>query len=70
MKKLGGVMIGIGLAALFSLAPACAHVDQERADYHDAKARRAAEHGRFVKAAREERKANEAQHDADTDPLP
>lgn len=48
----------------------CAHVDRARADYHENRAERAAEHGHFVKAAKEERKAARADHDARTDPLP
>ncbi|MGZ5852313.1 MAG: hypothetical protein ACXWJH_07065 [Hyphomicrobium sp.] len=45
-------------AALLAFTPGCAHFDRERAEYHRKKARRDAEHGHFVKAAKEERKAN------------
>jgi hypothetical protein len=62
--------LGIGVSALFALAPACAHVDRERADYHEAKAHRAAEHGNYYKAAREQRKADRAEHESEYDPLP
>lgn len=48
----------------------CSHVDRARADYHEDRAQRAAEHGHFIKAAKEERKANRAERDAETDPLP
>lgn len=48
----------------------CAHVDRERAEYHEDKARRAANHGDYHKAAREERKADHLEHRAETDPLP
>lgn len=48
----------------------CAHVDEARADYHQRRADRALEHGHFHKAYREQRKANRAERDAETDPLP
>jgi hypothetical protein len=48
----------------------CSHVDHARANYHEDRAERAAEHGHFVKAAKEERKANRAERDAEHDPLP
>ncbi|MGZ5081681.1 MAG: hypothetical protein ACXWBT_19220 [Usitatibacter sp.] len=57
-------------AALLAFTPGCAHFDRERAEYHRKKARRDAEHGHFVKAAKEERKANRAERKAETDPLP
>jgi hypothetical protein len=49
---------------------ACAHIDRERAEYHERKAERAARHGHYYKAAREERKADRAREDAYYDPLP
>ncbi len=66
MSRLGILMAALGLASLVG----CAHVDQQRADYHERKAERAADHGHFIKAAHEEHKANEAEHDAEHDPLP
>ncbi len=59
------------LTALALLGTAgCAHVDRTRADYHEDRAERAASHGHFVKAAKEEHKANRADRDAARDPLP
>jgi hypothetical protein len=48
----------------------CGHVDRARADYHRERADRAADHGHLIKAAREEHKANVAEHRAEHDPLP
>jgi len=48
----------------------CAHYDRARADYHEDRARHAAEHGHFGKAISEERKANRADEQARHDPLP
>lgn len=67
MRALG---LGLGAAALFTFAPGCAHVDRARADYHEDRAENAAKHGHFVKAVKEKRKANEAERDAEHDPLP
>jgi hypothetical protein len=66
MSRLGLAIAALGLTSLMG----CAHVDERRADYHERKAERAADHGHFVKAAHEERKANQAEHDAEHDPLP
>jgi|GEM_PF-2576875 len=57
-------------AGLVVVAPGCAHVDRARADYHEEKAERQASKGHFIKAAKEERKAQRAEHDAERDPLP
>ena len=57
-------------AGLLVVVPGCAHVDRERADYHQEKADRQAQKGHFIKAAKEERKAERADEDAARDPLP
>jgi hypothetical protein len=62
-------MLWTGALALAAVA-GCAHVDRARADYHEDRAQRAAEHGHFVKAAKEERKSNQAERDAEHDALP
>lgn len=68
MSRLRIIMAALGLVSLAGVG--CAHVDEQRADYHHDKADRAAEHGHLIKAAHEERKANEADRDAAHDPLP
>jgi hypothetical protein len=67
LKPFLAVAVAVGFAGFTG---GCAHVDRERAEYHREKAERAAEHGRVFKAAHEERKANAAERDAETDPLP
>jgi hypothetical protein len=59
----------LALGACF-LQFGCAHVDRARAEHHEAKAERAAEHGHFRKAVKEERKAHRAEENAERDPLP
>ncbi len=56
-------MLGAGLGCSRSL-------DRARANYHENRADRAASHGRYEKAAREERKADVARDDAHRDVLP
>jgi len=62
---------GLLVAIVFGgLGVGCAHVDEARADYHQRRADRAARHGHYYKAMREEHKANRAERDAERDPLP
>jgi hypothetical protein len=65
-------MLAVGAASLLGLgAFGCSHsVEQARADYHYDKAQRAADHGRYEKAAREQRAANIEEHRAEEAPLP
>lgn len=58
-----------GIVSVFGFA-ACAHQDAQRAEYHQAKARQAADRGDYGRAAHEERKAQRAYQQADQDPLP
>ncbi|HEX4456461.1 MAG TPA: hypothetical protein VIA18_00745 [Polyangia bacterium] len=52
-------------------AVGCSHtVDQARADYHQDKADRAADHGRYIKAAHEQRAADIDERKAEEAPLP
>jgi len=69
IDRVKGRISMVATVALLGVA-GCAHVDHARADYHEDRAERAAEHGHFVKAAKEERKANRAEREADHDPLP
>lgn len=49
----------------------CSHsLHEAKADYHQNRAERAAEHGNYYKAAREEHKANREERRADEAPLP
>jgi hypothetical protein len=57
-----------GLALVLGLG--CGTVDRTRADYHQNRADRAAEHGHYYKAAKEQRKADRAEWKAEHDPLP
>jgi hypothetical protein len=66
MRK--GLLVAIAFGGLG--VAGCAHVDEARADYHHRRAERAAEHGHYYKAWKEQRKANRAERDAETDPLP
>jgi hypothetical protein len=60
------------LAGTFGLlAGGCSHYAERRAaEYHQAKADRAARHGNYYKAAREERKADIDRERAAEAPLP
>lgn len=66
------LMLALGAAATLALAGfGCSHsIEQAKADYHQDRANRAAEHGRYYKAAREEHKADRDQIKADEAPLP
>lgn len=49
----------------------CSHsLHEAKADYHQGRADRAAEHGNYYKAAREEDKAQRDERKADSAPLP
>ena len=65
-------MLAMSAASLLGLgAVGCSHsVDEARADYHQDKAERAAEHGRYDKAAREQRAADIDERKAEEAPLP
>jgi hypothetical protein len=68
MRKM---MLALGATAMLSLgAFGCATAHEARADYHRERADAAAEHGHFIKAAKEEHKANVEEHRAETAPLP
>ena len=70
MRKL---MLAMGALSALALGGAfgCSHsIHQAKADYHEDRAERAAEHGHFGKAIREERKANREEREADRAPLP
>ncbi len=58
-----------GIMSVFGFA-GCAHYDANRAEYHEAKARQAADQGDYHRAARESRKAEHAYEQAEQDPLP
>lgn len=66
------LMLALGAASMLALgAFGCSHsLEQAKADYHQDRADRAAEHGHYYKAAREEHKANREQIKADEAPLP
>ena len=51
-------------------ASGCATVDRTRADYHEHRAERAAAHGNYRAADRQERKAEEDEWKAEHAPLP
>lgn len=59
-----------GIVSVFGFAAGCAHQDAQRAEYHQARARQAADQGDYGRAAHEERKAQRAYQQADQDPLP
>ena len=61
------LLLLLGAAAF---APGCGHVDRARAAYHEDKAERAAAHGRYHPAAREEDKATELRQRSYDEPLP
>ncbi len=65
-------MLAMSAGSLLALgAFGCSHtVDQARADYHQDKAERAADHGLYDKAAREQRAADIDEHKAEEAPLP
>ena len=65
-------MLAMSAASMLGLgAFGCSHsVDEARADYHHDKAERAAEHGRYDKAAREQRAADIDERKAEEAPLP
>ena len=69
MRKL---MLSLAACGTLSLAAfGCSHtVEEAKADYHQDKADRAAEHGRYYKAAREEHAADRDKVKADEAPLP
>jgi sRNA-binding protein len=69
MRKL---VLALGAVAALAIgAFGCSHALHEaKADYHQDRADRAAEHGNYYKAAREEHKANREERKADEAPLP
>jgi hypothetical protein len=69
MRKL---MLAFGAVSALTLgAFGCSHsLHEAKADYHQDRADRAAEHGNYYKAAREERKADRDEMKADSAPLP
>jgi hypothetical protein len=68
MRKL---VLTLGVSALAFGAFGCSHsLHEAKADYHQNRADRAAEHGRYDKAAREEHKAEHEDRKADYAPLP
>jgi hypothetical protein len=69
MRKL---MLSLAAAGTLALAAfGCSHtVEEAKADYHQDKADRAADHGRYDKAAREQNAADRNQVKADEAPLP
>ncbi len=69
LRYIQRVMAG-AMALAFVAVAGCAHVDEMRADRHEDRAERAAEHGHFVKAAKEEHKANREERQAEHEPLP
>jgi hypothetical protein len=65
------VMLALGATAMLSLSAfGCAASHRARADYHHNRAEAAADRGHFIKAAKEEHKADVQEHRADTAPLP
>lgn len=69
MRKLMLALTAVSTLALGAFG--CSHSLREaKADYHQDRAERAAEHGNYYKAAREERKADRDQRKADYAPLP
>jgi hypothetical protein len=68
MRKL---MLALGATSMLALgAFGCAASHRAAADYHHDRAEAAADHGHFIKAAKEEHKANVEEHRAETAPLP
>jgi hypothetical protein len=69
MRKL---MLAMGaVSALAMSAFGCSHaIHQAKADYHEDRADRAARHGHFGKAIREEEKADREERKADRAVLP
>ena len=69
MRKLA---LAFGAVSALTLgAFGCSHsLHEAKADYHQDRAERAAEHGNYYKAAREERKADRDERKADEAPLP
>jgi sRNA-binding protein len=65
-------MLAFGaVAALAVGALGCSHsLHEAKAEYHQNRAERAAEHGNYYKAAHEERKANRDEYKANSAPLP
>jgi hypothetical protein len=66
------LMLAFGAVSALTLgAFGCSHsLHEAKADYHQDRADRAAEHGNYYKAAREERKADRDEMKADSAPLP
>ena len=66
------IMLALGAVSALTLgAFGCSHSMQEaKADYHQDSADRAAAHGDYYKAAREEHKADRDEVKADSAPLP
>jgi hypothetical protein len=69
MRKLVLAMGAVSALALGAFG--CSHsLHEAKADYHQDRAERAAEHGNYYKAAREERRADHEERKADNAPLP
>ena len=69
MRKL---MLSLGAVSALAIgAFGCSHsLHEAKADYHHDRAERAADHGHYIKAAREERKSEREEIKADNAPLP
>ncbi len=69
MRKL---MVSLAACGVLGLAAfGCSHsMEEAKADYHQDKAERAADHGRYDKAAREQNAADRDKVKADEAPLP
>ncbi|MDB4967269.1 MAG: hypothetical protein JWN44_2958 [Myxococcales bacterium] len=65
-------MLAMGAVSALALSAfGCSHsLHQAKADYHGERADRAAEHGHYGKAIKEEHKANREERAADRAPLP
>ncbi len=64
------VFVWTGVACLLGLIGCSRSLEKARADAHQDRAERALEHGRFRKAAKEERKAEKAREREEDAPLP
>jgi hypothetical protein len=68
MRKM---MLALGATTMLTVgAFGCAASHRASSDYHHDRAEAAADHGHFIKAAKEEHKANREEHRAETAPLP
>lgn len=65
-------ILAFGAVSMLALGGfGCSHsLHEAKAEYHEGRAERAAEHGNYDKAAREEHKAQRDEVKAETAPLP